>query len=55
MSSSTSQYRIISNLLRDGLPIPSPQCPSLCTALEFVPVKSNPQAGSVKLVSVYDD
>ncbi|KAM3301607.1 hypothetical protein P3S67_016109 [Capsicum chacoense] len=53
--SSTSQYRIQSFRMRDNLLIPSPQYPSLCIALEFVPITSNPQAGSVKLVSVHDD
>uniref|UniRef100_M1DBU2 F-box associated domain-containing protein n=1 Tax=Solanum tuberosum TaxID=4113 RepID=M1DBU2_SOLTU len=53
-SSQTPIYRIQSQQLRDALPIPNPQNPSLCIALEFVSITSNPYGGSVKLISVYE-
>lgn len=53
-SSQTLMYRIQCDQLYDMLPIPNPQNPSLCIALEFVPIMSNPCGGFVKLVSVHE-
>lgn len=51
----TRVYYIESEQLREELPIPNPRCHSLCIALEFVTIKSNPCGGFIKLISVHQD